>query len=124
MSRRSVVRRPAFPGGGRLVQQWTMEHGACKRLLNSPMLHAPLTAQVLSLHRVPPQTYPGLLSAPRAPEGTQPLALWDAWPGPLSVVVNVAAVDPETEKARLQLKRGLAALHRRRNSETAALHTE
>jgi hypothetical protein len=112
------------PGG------WTfgtvMEHAA-RSIQNTSefsMLYAPLTAQVLSLHRVPPQTYPGLLSAPRAPEGTHPLAVWDAWPGPLSVVVNVAAVDPETEKARLQLKRGLAALHRWRNSETAALHTE
>ena len=36
---------------------------------------APLAAQVLSLHRAPPQTYPGLLSAPRAPDGTRALAL-------------------------------------------------
>ena len=73
---------------------------------------APLTAQVLSLHRAPPRTYPGMLSAPRAPQGAQPLALWDAWPGPLSLVVNVAVVDQAVEKARLRQKRALAYLQR------------
>jgi hypothetical protein len=73
---------------------------------------APLTAQVLSLHRAPPRTYPGLLSAPRAPQGAQPLALWDTWPGPLTVVVNVAVVDQAVEKARLRQKRALAYLQR------------
>ena len=73
---------------------------------------APLTAQVLSLHRAPPRTYPGILSAPRAPQGAQPLALWDAWPGPLTVVVNVAVVDQAVEKARLRQKRALAYLQR------------
>ena len=70
------------------------------------------SAQVLSLHRLPPQTYPGLLSAPRAPQGTHPLALWDAWPGPLTLVVNVAVVDQAQEKARLRAKRVLAFLQR------------
>src|SRR5262245_3274056 len=46
------------------------------------------TAQVLSLHHAPPQTYPGILCAPRAPKDTQPLALWQAWSGPLTIVVN------------------------------------
>ncbi len=72
----------------------------------------PLTAQVLSLHRAPPRTYPGMLSAPRAPQGTAPLALWDAWPGPLTLVVNVAVVDQAREKARLRAKRTLAFLQR------------
>lgn len=71
-----------------------------------------MTAQVLSLHRAPPRTYPGLLSAPRAPKGTEPLALWDAWPGALTVVVNVAVVDQTSEKARLRAKRTLAFLQR------------
>jgi hypothetical protein len=71
------------------------------------------TAQVLSLHRAPPRTYPGILSAPRAPQGAQPLALWEAWPGgPLSLVVNVAAVDQAQERARLRHKRTLAFLQR------------
>ncbi len=71
-----------------------------------------LTVQVLSLHRAPPRTYPGILSAPRAPQGTEPLALWDAWAGPLSLVVNVAVVDQAQEKARLRTKRTLAFLQR------------
>jgi conjugal transfer ATP-binding protein TraC len=40
------------------------------------------------------------------------LALWDAWPGPLTVVVNVAVVDQAVEKARLRQKRALAYLQR------------
>jgi len=71
-----------------------------------------MTAQVLSLHRAPPRTYPGMLSAPRAPQGAQPLALWEAWPGPLSIVVNVAVVDQAQERARLRQKRTLAFLQR------------
>ena len=71
-----------------------------------------LTAQVLSLHRAPPRTYPGILSAPRAPQGAQPLALWEAWSGPLSIVVNVAVVDQAQERARLRQKRTLAFLQR------------
>jgi len=71
-----------------------------------------VTAQVLSLHRAPPRTYPGILSAPRAPQGAQPLALWEAWAGPLSVVVNVAVVDQAQERARLRQKRTLAFLQR------------
>jgi len=71
-----------------------------------------LTAHVLSLHRAPPRTYPGILSAPRAPQGTQPLALWEACPGPLTLVVNVAVVDQAQERARLRQKRTLAFLQR------------
>jgi hypothetical protein len=71
-----------------------------------------LTAQVLSLHRAPQRTYPGVLSALRAPQGTQPLAFWNAWPGPLSVVGNVAVVDQAQERARLRQKRTLAYLQR------------
>jgi hypothetical protein len=83
------------PGG------WTMGQGDDAR-----------TAQVLSLHRAPQRTYPGILSAPRAPHGTQPLALWNAWPGPLTVVVNVAVVDQTQERARLRQKRTMAYLQR------------
>ena len=73
-----------------------------------------LAAQVLSLHRAPPQTYPGLLSAPRAPDGSRALALWDAWPDyPLTIVVNIAAVDQTSERARLRQKRALAFLQSR-----------
>jgi conjugal transfer ATP-binding protein TraC len=71
-----------------------------------------MTAQVLSLHRAPPRTYPGILSAPRAPQGATPLALWETWPGPLSIIVNVAVVDQAAEKARLRQKRTLAFLQR------------
>jgi conjugal transfer ATP-binding protein TraC len=71
-----------------------------------------ITAQVLSLHRAPPRTYPGMLSAPRAPQGAQPLALWEAWQGPLTLVVNVAVVDQAQERARLRQKRTLAFLQR------------
>jgi conjugal transfer ATP-binding protein TraC len=77
-----------------------------------PAAKAPLAAQVLSLHRAPPRTYPGILSAPRAPQGAQPLALWDAWAGPLSIVVNVAVVDQAHERARLRQKRTMAFLQR------------
>jgi hypothetical protein len=73
---------------------------------------AEVTAQVLSLHRAPPRTYPGILSAPRAPQGAQPLALWETWPGPLSLVVNVAVLDQAQERARLRHKRTLAFLQR------------
>jgi hypothetical protein len=83
-----------------------------------------LTAQVLSLHRAPPQTYPVILCAPRAPEGAQPLALWNAWAGPLSVVVNIAVVDQAAEKARLQFKRMLAGLHGKGSLENTALKDE
>src|SRR5207237_6989396 len=54
----------------------------------------------------------GILSAPRAPQGAQPLALWEAWSGPLSIVVNVAVVDQAQERARLRQKRTLAFLQR------------
>lgn len=68
-------------------------------------------AQMLSLHHAPPQTYPGILCAPRAPASTKPLALWQAWAGPLTLVVNVAAVDSQAEKSRLQWKARLASWH-------------
>ena len=72
---------------------------------------APLTAQVLSLTGPAPHLSRSS-SGPRAPQGAQPLALWDAWPGPLTVVVNVAVVDQAVEKARLRQKRALAYLQR------------
>lgn len=73
----------------------------------------PLTARVLSLRSAPPQTFPGILSAGRAPFGARPLALWDVWPDhPLALVVNLAVPNRETELARLRQKRGLAFLQR------------
>jgi type IV secretory system conjugative DNA transfer VirD4/TraG family protein/LAGLIDADG DNA endonuclease family protein len=72
----------------------------------------PHTARLLTLHHTAPRTYPGMLSAPRAPQGGKPLALWDAWPGALTLVVNVAAVDQAKEKARLQWKRTMAFVQR------------
>jgi hypothetical protein len=86
-------------------------------------------AQVLSLHRAPPRTYPGILSAPRAPQGAEPLALWDAWDGPLSLVVNVAASDQAQERAQLRTKSTMAFLQRFNplgdtSPEHAALKTE
>jgi hypothetical protein len=77
-----------------------------------PTGSAPVMAQVLSLHRAPPQTYPGILCAPRAPKDTHPLALWEAWEGPLRVVVNVAVVDQAKELAGLRTKRTMAFLQR------------
>src|SRR5713101_3547282 len=53
-----------------------------------------------------------MLSAPRAPQGAQPLALWEASAGPLSIVVNVAVVDQAQERARLRHKITLAFLQR------------
>jgi hypothetical protein len=64
--------------------------------------------QVLSLHRVTQQTYPGMLSAPRAPKGTQPMSLWDTWDQPLSLVVNASVADQTAEENRLELKGRLA----------------
>ncbi|MGE3540224.1 MAG: TraC family protein [Candidatus Tectimicrobiota bacterium] len=73
----------------------------------------PLTARVLSLRSAPPQTFPGLLSAARAPFGVRPLALWDVWPQvPLALVVNLTVPHRETELARLRQKRALAFLQR------------
>ncbi len=66
--------------------------------------------QVLSLHRVPQQTYPGMLSAPRAPGEDKPMALWDAWDQPLTVAVNTMAVDPAIEERRLTMKSWVAGL--------------
>lgn len=61
--------------------------------------------QVLSLLQLPLRTYPGILSSPRVPrEATNPtpMALWDAWDGPLTVVVNALIVDQASEEARLE----------------------
>jgi hypothetical protein len=82
----------------------------------------PRIAQVLSLHHAPQQTYPGMLSAPRTPEGLKtPLALWEAWPGPLTVVVNVAVIDQGQAQDRLKWKLGLAKIQGRslQNKELA-----
>lgn len=61
--------------------------------------------QLLSLDRLPLQTYPGLCSSTRMPResGTaEPLALWDAWDGPLLLVINAFAVDQVKEDAILE----------------------
>jgi len=84
-------------------------------------------AQVLSLQRAPAHTYPGILCAPRVPAQqpaiptVEPLALWQAHPGPLTLAVQVAVVDSEAEKSRLKLKRMLAGLHGKGSVENAAL---
>lgn len=65
-------------------------------------------AQVVSLHHASLHTYPGMLSAPRAPEGEKALEIWKAWDGPLSVVVNLAAIDPAAEERRLSTKGTIA----------------
>src|SRR5262249_49510292 len=57
--------------------------------------------QMLSLYRVAPQLYPGILTAPRAPAGAERLGLWEAWDGPMSLVTNIAAVQAEDETQRL-----------------------
>jgi hypothetical protein len=89
----------------------------------SPTDH-PSTAQVLSLHRAPQQTYPGILSAPRAPDGTHaPLALWETWDGPMTLVVNVAVIDQGKAVERLKWKLGLAKLQGKALGN-AALATE
>ena len=59
-------------------------------------------SRVLTLHAAPSQTYPGILCLPRAPGETSPLAVWQAWGGPLTVVTNVAISDPQVEEARLR----------------------
>jgi conjugal transfer ATP-binding protein TraC len=71
-----------------------------------------MDAQVLSLHKAPKRTYPGILSAPRAPEKGTPLALWDTCTTPLSVVVNLTVIDQAREQARLRTKRNFAFLQR------------
>ena len=70
------------------------------------------------------------MCAPRAPNGTtHPLALWEAWDGPLSIIVNVAVPDQERELSRLRLKRSMAHLQRlnplgQTNPEHAVLSQE
>jgi hypothetical protein len=64
--------------------------------------------QLLSLHQVPYRTYPGMLSAPRAPKESKPMALWDASERPVTVVVNAAVVEPAAEDSRLLQKSLLA----------------
>jgi hypothetical protein len=67
-------------------------------------------AQLLTLQSAPPETYPGILCAARAPkEGdAQPLALWQAWEGPYTVAVHVAATDSKAEKDAQSWKHTLA----------------
>lgn len=72
-----------------------------------------MAMSVLSLHRAAPQLYPGILSAPRAPEGAKPLALWDAWPGPMTVAVNLAVIDQATAKSMMTKRQTFAALQAR-----------
>jgi TraG P-loop domain len=83
-----------------------------------------VATRVLSLHQSASQTYPGLLCATRAPSGHDPLALWQAWPGPLTVCVNVAAVDSGTQKSRLEWKQKIASWHADDSADNALLNTE
>ena len=64
-------------------------------------------AQVLSLNKLPLQTYPGMCSGTRMPRESataEPMALWDAWEGPLLLAVNALAVDQAKEDAALETK--------------------
>jgi hypothetical protein len=73
-----------------------------------------LHGQLLALQQVPPQTYPGMLCAPRGPRpDSPPLALWEAWDGPMTLAVNVAVIDRATELTRLRQKRMFAYLQRK-----------
>jgi hypothetical protein len=74
-------------------------------------------AQVLALHKAPPGTYPGILCATRAPEDGEPIALWNAWPGPMVLTTNVAVAHRAVEKARLSRKSWLMRLHTRSSPE-------
>jgi hypothetical protein len=61
--------------------------------------------QVLSLCQIPLRTYPGIFSSPRVPRDAsdpKPMALWDAWDGPLTLAVNALVVDQASEDARLE----------------------
>jgi hypothetical protein len=71
-------------------------------------------ARVLSLRAAPLHTFPGMLSATRAPHETLPLALWDVWPAwPIAIVVNVAVPNREAELGWVRLKRNFAVIQRK-----------
>lgn len=77
--------------------------------------------QMLSLHRVTYQTYPGMLSAPRAPKDTKPMALWDAWDKPMTVAINAGVVDPAVEENRLLQKSLIAAFQAKLSSKNRVI---
>ena len=63
--------------------------------------------QVLSLHTLPFNTYPGMCSGTRMPRDSataEPMALWDAWDGPLLLAINAIPVDQAQEDAALETK--------------------
>ncbi len=68
--------------------------------------------QVLSLQKLPLQTYPGMCSGTRMPRGSadaEPMALWDAWEGPVLLAVNALAVDQAQEDLGLEWKGKIAS---------------
>ena len=72
-----------------------------------------LRAHVLSLRSAPKRTYPGLLSAPRAPQGAYPLAVWDlAREWPVTICANVVVPSQASCKTQLEWKRTFAVLQR------------
>lgn len=69
-------------------------------------------ATLLTLHRLPPKTSPGILNAPRAPEGSEPLALWDIWDDAMALVMNITIQDQPGLVASLKRRRMVAWKHR------------
>ena len=72
--------------------------------------------QVVSLQKLPLQTYPGMCSSTRMPrESTtpEPMALWNTWDGPMLLVMNAFAVDQAKEDASLEMKGRVARWQRK-----------
>lgn len=85
--------------------------------------------QVLSLHHLGRETYPGMLSAARTPVGDdgkpmRPIAFWNASDQPLSLVVNIAAAPPLQEERRLRWKSNTAKIQALFRVENAAIQEE
>lgn len=81
----------------------------------------PELSRLVSLHHAPPRTYPGLLCATRAPEGGEPLALWNTWEGPLTIVVNAAVGDPVMAETKRRLKLDQAKRHAKGSVENTKI---
>ena len=72
--------------------------------------------QVLTLNKLPLETYPGMCSSPRMPrdsEAAEPLALWDIWDGPLLLAINAVATDQAKEDGILETKGVIAGWQRK-----------
>jgi conjugal transfer ATP-binding protein TraC len=109
---------PSLPLGAQALDQYveTIEGGLRNR---------DLYGHVLSLRAAPGRTYPGILSAPRAPEKSYPLALWNLvrqWP--VTVCANVAVPSQASLKTLMEWKRGFAALQRINLFGSASIEAE